>query len=232
MLSVTWIFGILISTIVFGTIIGLTLKYSNFSTKNSGVTVIAFCVAIIVFTYFISLYENLAFYIINQYNIEISLITSFLMFLIGFYLIKKGKPNVGNIYAISKFVLITIFISIFIAVISDITILSSLFRLYLFKIAIITAVLLILVSIFYLSQYMVEILSNVQISLLGKFMILIGLYYLASAVVVPNINSVLNSPVKPIDIPSITSWTYMLILVVVLIVFGFYRKKRQNIRIK
>lgn len=230
MLNLTWIFGILVSTIVFGTLIGLTLNYSNISKKNSSVVVIAFCAAIIIFTYFISLYENLAYNLINQYNIEISLAISFLMFLIGFYLIKKGKPDEGNNYAISKLVLITIFISIFVAVTNSITILSSLFGLVLFKIGTVTVVLLILVSIFYLSQYIIEILMSVKISLLGKIMILIGLYYLASAVVVPNINSVLNSPVKPMNITSITTLTYMVILVILLMVYGFYRKKRQNIR--
>ena len=227
MLNLTWILGILISTIVFGTLIGMTLNYSNISKKYSNMTVIVLSAAILVFTYLISLYKNLDYYI-NQYNTEISLTIAFLMLLIGFYLIKKGKPNSKYCYTISKFVLSTILVSIFLAVISIIAILSSLFTLSIFKIGIVTAVLLMLTSVFYLTPYIIENLRKIKISLLGKFMILIGFYYLASALVVPNINSVLSSPVKPIDISSITS--YMVILVIILMVYGFYRKKRQNIR--
>lgn len=230
MLNLTWIFGILVSIIVFGTIIGLTLNYSNISKKNSSAAVIIFCAAITVFTYLTSLYENLAYNIINQYNSDISLAISLLMLLIGFYFIKKGKPNREASYTISKLVLIITLTSIFVAVISSITILSSSFGLLIFKIGIVTAVLLMLASVFYLSQYLTEILKGIRIRWLGKFMILIGFYYLASAVVVPNINSVLNSPIKPIDITSITSWTYMIILVIILLFYGFYRKRRQNIR--
>ncbi len=227
MLNLTWILGILVSTIVFGTLIGMTLNYSNISKKYSNVTVIVLSAAILVSTYLISLYKNLAYYI-NQYNTEISLTIAFLMLLIGFYLIKKGKPNSEYCYAISKLVLSTILVSIFLAVISIIAILSSLFTLSIFKIGIVTAVLLMLTSVFYLTPHIIENLRKIKISLLGKFMILIGFYYLALALVVPNINSVLSSPVKPIDISLITS--YMVILVIILMVYGFYRKKRQNIR--
>jgi predicted transporter len=60
-------------------------------------------------------------------------------------------------------------------------------------------------------------------------MLFAGLYFLATVIVLPNINQVLQSPMKPYDVSSMSTIIYVVVLAVVLIIIGVYKTKRESI---
>ena len=64
--------------------------------------------------------------------------------------------------------------------------------------------------------------------LLGNFMLFVGLYYLAFAIIFPNITAVLSSKMNLIDIPSVWTLIYAFITVIVLSVIGFFTAKKHS----
>ena len=64
--------------------------------------------------------------------------------------------------------------------------------------------------------------------LLGNFMLFVGLYFLASAIVIPNIATVLASKMNPMTIPSVGALIYAFIAVIALLIIGFYTTKRYS----
>jgi predicted transporter len=84
-----------------------------------------------------------------------------------------------------------------------------------------------IISFYFASGAIVRIVKKPYPILLGNFMLFAGFYFLASVILLPNINAVIQSPMRPININSITTLSYVAILVIILIVIGFYRTKRQ-----
>jgi predicted transporter len=84
------------------------------------------------------------------------------------------------------------------------------------------------IGVFYFaSGAIVRIVKKPYPILLGNFMLFAGFYFLASTILLPNINAVIQSPMRPTNINSVTTLSYVAILVVILIVIGFYRTKKQ-----
>jgi predicted transporter len=226
MLDLISIFGIILTITVFGTLIGLTIVYSNFSKKAFTAIVIGNCVGIIFLTYFTAIYGNSAYKFINDYNPVISLLISSIMLLLGIFLISKWKKNP---FKISKFVTVTLSCSSIIAIITTIMLITASINFSIVKIGFIAAFLLmIVIAISYLISGSKKLVKRPYPIFLGKFMLLLGFYFLASAIVVPNIISVLQSPIKPININSLTNLIYIVVFVILLLFYGFYRKRRQN----
>ena len=65
--------------------------------------------------------------------------------------------------------------------------------------------------------------------LLGNLMLFAGIYFLSSVILLPNINQVLLSPMKPYDMTSMTTLIYVLVFMVALVVIGFVKTKRESI---
>jgi predicted transporter len=59
-------------------------------------------------------------------------------------------------------------------------------------------------------------------------MMFMGFYFLASAIVIPNIATVLSSEMSPMTIPSIETIIYALIGLVGLIILGVYVNKKTS----
>jgi predicted transporter len=83
------------------------------------------------------------------------------------------------------------------------------------------------VVFYFASGAIVRIVKKPYPILLGNFMLFAGFYFLASTILLPNINAVIQSPMRPTNINSVTTLSYVAILVVILIVIGFYRTKKQ-----
>jgi predicted transporter len=64
--------------------------------------------------------------------------------------------------------------------------------------------------------------------LLGNFMLFAGFYFLTSAIVMPNISTVLTQQMSPIDIPDVWTFFYALITVIVLTVAGYYIARNRS----
>jgi len=64
--------------------------------------------------------------------------------------------------------------------------------------------------------------------LLGNFMLFAGFYFLTSAIVIPNISTVLSQQMSPVDIPDIWTFAYALITIVVLTVAGYYIARNRS----
>ncbi len=64
--------------------------------------------------------------------------------------------------------------------------------------------------------------------LLGNFMLFVGFYFLASAIVIPQISTVLQSPMSPMSVASVDMLIYALAFVLVFAFIGFYMTKKKS----
>ena len=59
-------------------------------------------------------------------------------------------------------------------------------------------------------------------------MLFIGFYLLASAIIIPNISTVIQSPMSPMTMPSIETLIYAMVFVIILAFMGFYISKKKS----
>ena len=85
-----------------------------------------------------------------------------------------------------------------------------------------------MIVFYFASEGIVKVVKKPYPVLLGNFMLFVGLYFLASAIVIPNIATVLASKINPITIPSEGILIYASIGVIVLVFIGFYTTKKYS----
>ncbi|MDI6725156.1 MAG: DUF2162 family putative transporter, partial [Methanobacterium sp.] len=85
-----------------------------------------------------------------------------------------------------------------------------------------------ILSFYFASDAVVRITKKPYPILLGNFMLFVGFYFLASAIVIPNISTVLQSPMSPMDVPSVENLIYAILFVIILAFAGFYLTKRKS----
>jgi predicted transporter len=91
------------------------------------------------------------------------------------------------------------------------------------------AFLMITMTVCYLvSGYIGRALNKPYPVLLGNFMLFAGFYFLTSAIVIPNISTVLSHQMSPINIPDIWTFSYALLTVAALVVVGYYITRKRS----
>ena len=229
MLDVLWQIGIFSVVLVFGIIIGLASGFVRLSKKTATGVAIGYGCAILILTFFISRYFDVVHKMVYDYNFAIFIVIGIVIIGVGFYTIREWnlhhKPNanpsciamtisflccIGSIIAVivlaSPFIGSTSIVGQYVAVLLSITILA-----------------------FYsASDAIVRIIKRPYPILLGNFMLFIGFYLLASAIIIPNISTVIQSPMSPMTMPSIETIIYVMVFVIILGFLGFYISKKKS----
>ena len=230
MLELLWQIIILTAVLVFGVKIGLASEFAGLSKKAAAVLAIGYGVGILVLTFIISGYTDIVYKMVYDYNFAIFLVLAILSIYAGFHTIREWKVNQKNHAKASCVAMIAPCPCCFGALLVAIVLASPFIGVSISVIGQYVAVFLsIAVLAFYFSSgRLMRIIKKPYPILLGNLMLFVGFYFLASAIVIPNISLVLQSPMSPMTMPSIETLIYVVIFVVILVVTGFYITKKKS----
>jgi predicted transporter len=230
MLNLLWQIGLLSVVLVFGIIIGLSSGFMRLSKKVVACLAIGYGGTILILTFFIARYVDTVHKIVYDYNFAIFLVIGIVIICAGFYTIREWKLHRitnANINSVAMTVTYPCFIVSIIAVIvlasSVIGVSTSLIGQYAALFLTIT-----ILAFYFASGAVVRVTKKPYSILLGNFMLFIGFYLLASAIIIPNISIVLQSPMSPMNLPSIDTLIYAMVFVIILAFVGFFITKKKS----
>lgn len=230
MLELIWIVGIILTVLVFGIIIGLIVAFKNISKVFAVTLAIEYGMGVLILTNLAFIYFNIAYKFVNDYNFSIFAAISIILIFTGFYTLKKWRGHCENNVNILRLPLVVLLPCCWGAVIADIVLASPFIEVSAAFVGQYAAVFLSLtiLAFYFASGAIIRVLKTPYPVLLGNFMLFFGLYFLASAIVIPNISAALQSPFKPMNMPSIETVGCTVIFVVLLAFIGFYMTKKQS----
>ena len=228
MLELLWQMGILSAVLVFGVKIGLASGFAGLSKKAATAIAIGYGIGILILSAMISGYTDIIYKIIYDYNFVIFLVMAVVIIYAGFHTIKEWKVHQKNHASATCMAMIAPCPCCFGAVIAAIILASPFIGASSLAIGKYAALFLTLtILIFYIaSGAIVKIVKKPYPVLLGNFMLFVGFYFLASAIVIPNIATAMTSKMNPMTVPSINMMIYASIVVIILLMIGIYTSRR------
>lgn len=230
MLELLWQVGILTAVLVFGVKIGLVSGFAGLSKKAAALIAIGYGVGIFVLSYLASGYGDVLYQLIYQYNSILFIVMGVIIMYAGLHTIHEWKVHRKNQAKATCMAMIAPCPCCFGAVLAAIILASPVIGASAAAIGQYAAIALaVTIGVFYLaSGAIVRIVKKPYPVLLGNFMLFLGLYFLASAILIPNIATALTSKLNPLTIPSVGSFVIAIVVVVVLMVFGIYKSKKYS----
>ncbi|MBI5679316.1 MAG: DUF2162 domain-containing protein [Methanobacterium sp.] len=230
MLELLWQLGILSAVLVFGVKIGLATGFAGLSRKAAVAIAAGYGVGIYILTFLISGYTDIVYKVVYDYNFAIFLAMAVVIIYAGFHTIREWKVHRKNHAKASCAAMIAPCPCCFGAVVAAIVLASPFIGVSTAFIGQYAAVFLSLtIIIFYFaSDLIVRVIKKPYPVLLGNFMLFVGFYFLASAIVIPNISIVLQSPMSPMDLVSIETLIYAVLFVMIMAFTGFYLTKKKS----
>ena len=229
MLELLWQLGILSTVLIFGIKIGLAIGFAGLSKKVGVIIAASYGIGTLELASIISGYANLLYKVVYDYNFVLFSLMALIISYAGLITIREWKVHHKNHAKATCAAMIAPCPCCFGAVVVAIVLISPIIGVSSATIGQYAALLLSLtiVVFYFASGAIVRIVKKPYPILLGNFMLFAGFYFLASTILLPNINAVIQSPMRPTNINSVTTLSYVAILVVILIVIGFYRTKKQ-----
>jgi predicted transporter len=231
MIGLLWQLGILSAVLIFGVKIGLAMGFSGLSKKVGILIALGYGLGILLLSTLITGSSNVIYKTILDYNFVMFAVMSLIIIYAGFHTIREWKVHQKNHAKATCAAMIAPCPCCFTAVLAAIIIASPLIGASSAIIGQYAALFLTItiLAVFFSSGMIVRLVNKPYPILLGNFMLFAGLYFLASVVLLPNINQVLMSPMKPYDINSISSLLYIVMVMVVLVILGFYKTKKESV---
>ncbi|OEC88711.1 MULTISPECIES: DUF2162 domain-containing protein [Methanobacterium] len=234
MLELLWQMGILSAILVFGIKIGLASGFAGLSKKAAVGVSAGYGLGIFILAFLVSGHTDIVYKVVYDYNFAIFLAMSVIIMYAGFHTIREWKVHRKNHAKASCAAMIAPCPCCFGAVIAAIVLASPFIGVSTVFVGQYAAVFLsiTILAFYFASGAIVRVLKKPYPVLLGNFMLFVGLYFLASAIVIPNISTVLQSQMSPLTVPSAETLIYAVLLVVVLVFAGFYLTKKRSILIQ
>ncbi|MEL7670624.1 DUF2162 domain-containing protein [Methanobacterium sp.] len=234
MLELLWQMGILSTVLVFGIKIGLASGFAGLSKKAAVAVSAVYGLGIFILAFLVSGHTDIVYKVVYDYNFAIFLAMSVIIMYAGFHTIREWKVHRKNHAKASCAAMIAPCPCCFGAVIAAIVLASPFIGVSTAFVGDYAAVFLsiTILAFYFASGAIVKVLKKPYPVLLGNFMLFVGLYFLASAIVIPNISTVLQSQMSPLTVPSAETLIYALLIVVVLVFTGFYVTKKRSILIQ
>ncbi len=231
-MSVLWQVGIFASVLVFGVKIGLASGLANLSRKLFAIICILYGGGVLVISAIASLYAEQLVQAIYTYNTFFYIIMASIMILAGLFTIREWKIHDKNTSTATSLAIIAPCPCCFGSIIASVLVVAPTIGVSSLDLSSYAAVALVgvMVVTYFASNTIVRFINKPYPVVLGNFMLLLGAYFLLSAIVIPNIASALTKTQG--SITTISSPQTLLIIGValaILIGLGVFINKRNSL---
>lgn len=232
-ISILWQLGILSAVLIFGIKLGLATGLANMSKRYLALVSIGYGTGVLILTEIASFFTDQITDLIYTYNFEFFLIMAVIMMLAGIFTIREYKVFERNTTAATCMAVIAPCPCCFGSILVSILLVAPTVGLGLMNLSIIVALALVLtiVATYYASNFLIKYINKPYPIVLGNFMFFLGIYFLLSALFLPNITAMIQKPMEAISIASVDYVSIAIIVILVLMaVGGVISKKYTNFR--
>lgn len=230
-INILWQVGILSAVLIFGIKLGLATGLANMSKKYLAVVSIGYGGGVLILTEISSFFTKQITDLIYTYNFEFFLIMAVIMILAGLFTIREYKVFEKNTTAATCMAVVAPCPCCFGSIIVSIMLVAPTVGLGLMDLSFVVAGALVLTIVvtYFASNYLVKFINKPYPIVLGNFMFFLGIYFLLSALFLPNITAMIANPMDAISISSPYYLIGALVLVlVVMLVGGLIARRNSN----
>lgn len=233
-LSALWQLGVFAAVILFGTKLGIASGLANLSKRNLALLCLAYGGGIMLLSAIASLYTSQMTEIINSYNSIIYLIMAIIMIFSGIYTIKEWKKHENNTMRTTRMILVAPCPCYFGSILASIIMAAPTIGLGAFSLSQYVAIAMVLVILlgYFASNLIVKFLKKPYPIVIGNFMLFLGIYFLLSSILIPNIIQAFNQSMRFMTIPSLTSLGLTFLLAIGIAIMGIMISRRNDFLIK
>lgn len=229
-MSVLWQFGILAAILVFGIKVGLASGLANLSKKLFALICIGYGGGVLLISAVASLYAEQLTQAIYSYNSIFYIIMALIMIIAGLFTIREYKVHDHNTSTATSLAVIAPCPCCFGSIVASVLIVAptigvGAFYLSWFAAAALVAVIAIT---YFASNIIIRYTTKPYPIILGNFMLLLGAYFLLSAIVIPNIAGSLSKDFGSITMSSPETILAIVVMLIVLVIIGVFINKRSN----
>ncbi|MBR3113720.1 MAG: DUF2162 domain-containing protein [Methanobrevibacter sp.] len=228
--SILWQLGILSAVLIFGIKLGLATGLANMSKKYLALVSIGYGGGVLILTEISSFFTEEITNLIYTYNFEFFLIMAAIMILAGIFTIREYKVFERNTTAATCMAVIAPCPCCFGSIIVSIMLVAPTVGLGLMDLSLVVAGALVLTIVvtYFASNYIVRFIDKPYPIVLGNFMFFLGIYFLISALFLPNITAMIQNPMNAITIASMDNVSIVLILILVVMLIGGIISRRTS----
>ena len=229
-INILWQVGILSAVLIFGIKLGLATGLANMSKKYLALVSIGYGGGVLILTEISSHFTEQITNLIYTYNFEFFLIMAIIMILAGIFTIREYKVFEKNTTAATCMAVVAPCPCCFGSIIVSIMLVAPTVGLGLMDLSLVVAGALVLtiVATYFASNYLVRFINKPYPIVLGNFMFFLGIYFLLSALLLPNITAMIKNPMDAITISSPYYLIGALILVLVVALIGGLISRRTS----
>lgn len=232
-ISMLWQLGILSAVLIFGIKLGLATGLANMSKRYLALVSIGYGAGVLILTEIASFYTTQITDLIYTYNFEFFLIMAVIMILAGIFTIREYKVFERNTTAATCMAIVAPCPCCFGSILVSILLVAPTIGLGLMNLSLIVSLALVLTIVvtYFASNYLVRFINKPYPIVLGNFMFFLGIYFLLSALFLPNITAMIQSPMDAISIASVDNVSISIIVILVIMAIGgIISKKNTNFR--
>ena len=229
-MSVLWQFGILAAILVFGIKVGLASGLANLSKKLLAIICVGYGGGVLIISAVASLYAEQLTQAIYSYNSVFYIIMALIMIIAGLITIREWKVHDHNTSTATSLAVIAPCPCCFGSIVASILIVAPTIGVGAFYLSWFAAAALVAIIIitYFASNIIVKLTSKPYPIILGNFMLLLGAYFLLSAIVIPNIAGSLTKDFKDLTMNSPESIIAVIFMIVVLVIIGVFLSKKSK----
>ena len=229
-ISILWQVGILSAVLIFGIKLGLATGLANMSKRYLALVSIGYGAGVLILTEIASFYTTQITDLIYTYNFEFFLIMAVIMILAGIFTIREYKVFERNTTAATCMAIVAPCPCCFGSILVSILLVAPTVGLGLMNLSVIVASALVLTIVltYFASNYLVRFINKPYPIVLGNFMFFLGIYFLLSALFLPNITAMIQNPMDAITIASVDYVSIAIIVILAIMAIGGIISKRNT----
>ena len=230
MMSVLWQFGIFAAILVFGVKVGLASGLANLSKKLFALICIGYGGGVIIISAVASLYADQLTQAIYSYNSIFYIIMALIMIIAGLFTIREYKVHEHNTSTATSLAVIAPCPCCFGSIVASVLIVAPTIGVGAYYLSWFAAVALVAVIAitYFASNIIIRYTSKPYPIILGNFMLLLGAYFLLSAIIIPNIAGSLSKDFGSLTISSPDTILVVVVAIIILVIIGIFINKSSN----
>ena len=233
-LDALWQIGVFTAVILFGTKLGIASGLANLSKKNLALLCLGYAGGIMLLSAIASLYTSQITAFINSYNSFLFLVMAVIMISAGIYTIKEWKKHEKNTMRTTRMILVAPCPCYFGSILASIIMAAPTVGLGAFSLSQYVAIVMVLVIIngYFASHIIIKFLKKPYPIVIGNFMLFLGIYFILSSILIPNMIKSFNKTMNSITIPSLSTLALTFSVAIVILIVGFLVSNRNDFLIK